>query len=138
MHALMDSVVLQGANHFKAGAVADVRQTRVAVPAEIPLKYSAVFGAIKQGSPGLEFPNATGRFLGVQLCHAPVVDVLPAPHSVRKVDSPVIAIVHIGQSSGYAAFGHHGVRLAQQGLANHSYRYTLARRFNCSTQTGAA
>src|SRR6188768_3592835 len=35
--ALMHAVILQGADHFQAGAIADMRETRILMPAEIPL-----------------------------------------------------------------------------------------------------
>src|SRR5207247_4985797 len=38
--SLMDAVVLQGSNHLEPGAVSDVSQSRILVPAEVPLKYA--------------------------------------------------------------------------------------------------
>ena len=51
-NALVDAVVLQGANHFEAGAVAHVRQTRIAMPAKVALENAAIGRAVEQGPPG--------------------------------------------------------------------------------------
>ncbi len=64
--ALVNAVILQRADQFEAGAVADVGQPRILVAAEVALQDSAVLGAIENGSPGFQFANALGGFLGVQ------------------------------------------------------------------------
>src|SRR6185437_14506323 len=46
LHALMDAVVLQGADHLEAGAVADVGQAGVAVAAKVALQNLAILGAV--------------------------------------------------------------------------------------------
>ena len=117
VEAQMNPVVLQRADHFQAGAVAHVRQPRVAMAAEVALQDAPVRRAVEQRAPGFEFADAVRRFLGVQFGHAPVVQVLAAAHGVGKVDAPVIAVIDIGQRGGDAAFGHHGVRLAQQAIS---------------------
>ena len=78
IHAAVHAVVLQCANHFQAGAVADVRQTRIFVSAEIALQDAAVCGAVEQRAPRFQFADAVGRLFCVQLGHAPVVEVLSA------------------------------------------------------------
>src|SRR5207248_5047972 len=55
--AAMNAVVLQRANHFQAGAVADVRQTRIFVAAEIALKNSSLLGAVKERAPRFQFAD---------------------------------------------------------------------------------
>ena len=95
---LMDAVILQCADHLQAGAVADVRQPRISVAAEVALKNPAVLGAIEQRAPCLEFAHAIGRLLGVQFRHAPVVEVLAAAHRVGEMNAPVVAIVDVGQA----------------------------------------
>ena len=114
----MDAVVLQGADHFQAGAVADVGQARILVAAEVALQDPAILGAIEHGPPGFEFADAVGGFLGVELGHAPVVDVLAAAHGVGEVDLPAVAGIDVGQGRGDAPLGHDGVRLAQQRFAH--------------------
>ena len=59
--AQMDGVVLQRANQLQAGAIADVREARVAVAAEVALVDAAVRGAIEHGAPRLELADAIGR-----------------------------------------------------------------------------
>ena len=80
--AHMNAVILQGADHLEPGAIADMREPRIPVAAEVSLKDAAVLRAIEQRAPGFELAHAVGRFLGVQLGHAPVVDVLAAAHRV--------------------------------------------------------
>ena len=96
--ALVDAVILQRADHLQAGAVADVRQARIAVAAEVALEDPAVLGAVEHRAPGLELADAVGRFLGVQLGHAPVVEVLAAAHRVGEVDLPVVAVVDVAHA----------------------------------------
>ena len=97
----------------RPGAVADVGQPRVAVAAEVALQDAAVRRPVEHRAPGLELAHAVGRFLGVQLGHAPVVDVLAAAHRVGEVHLPAVAIVDVGQRGRHAAFGHDRVRLAR-------------------------
>src|SRR6185503_4706584 len=136
--ALMDAVILQRANQLEAGAVADVRQTRIPVAAEVALQNAAVGGAIEHCAPRLELLHAIGRFLRVQLGHAPVVDVLPAAHGVGEVHAPVVAIVDVAHRRGHAALGHHGVRFAEQRFADETDLDAVRRRFDRRAQAGAA
>ena len=112
--ALMNAVILQSADHFESGAIADVSQTRIAMAAEVALQNPPVFGAIENRAPGFEFMDARRSFLRVQLRHAAIVQILPAAHGVGEMHPPVVAVVHVAHRRGHAAFGHHGVRLAQQ------------------------
>ena len=118
VEAAVDAVVLERPDHLEAGAVADVRQPRVPVAAEVALQDAAVGRPVEDRAPRLELAHALGRFLGVQLGHAPVVQVLAAAHRVGEVHAPVVAIVDVGQRRSDAAFGHHGVGLAEQRLAH--------------------
>src|SRR6185436_20328067 len=58
INAAVDAVILKSANQFQAGSVADVGQAGVLVSAEVALEYPAVIGAIENGTPSLQFPNA--------------------------------------------------------------------------------
>ena len=116
-HALVDAVVLQRADHFQTGAVADVGEARIAMAAEVALQNAAVFRAVEERAPGFQFAHAVRRFLGVQFGHAPVVEVLAAAHGVGEMDAPVVAVVDIGHGGGDAAFGHDGVGFAEQRFA---------------------
>jgi hypothetical protein len=116
--AAMDAVILQRADHLEAGPVADVREARIAMAAEVPLENPAVLRPVEYGAPGLELADAIGRLLRVQLRHAPVVHVLAAAHRIGEVDLPAVAVVHIRhhirQRRRDAAFGHDGVSLAEK------------------------
>ena len=122
-HAQVHRVVLQRADQLEAGAVADVCQAWIAMPAEVALQDTAVGRAIEHGAPSLQLAHAIGRLLGVDLGHAPVVDVLTAAHRVREVHLPVVPVVDVGERGRHPAFGHHRVRLAQQRLADEADRH---------------
>src|ERR1700726_2755635 len=105
--------------------------------AEIPLQNSAVAGAIKKRAPTPQFTHPRGSFHGVQLRHPPVIQVLTAAHSVGKVNTPAVAVVHISHRRGYAALGHHGVCFAEKRFRNDRDLYTSGRGTDGSPQTGA-
>ena len=136
--AEMNPVVLQRADHLQAGAVAHVRQPRVAMAAEVALQNAAVAACDRTARPSFEFAHACRRFLGVQFGHPPVVQVLAAAHGVGKVNAPAVAIVDIGQRGGDAAFGHHGMRLAQQRFRDHRDFHACGRGFDGGAQAGAS
>ena len=136
--ALMDAVVLQRADHLESRAVADVREARIAVAAEVALQDAAVLRAIEHRAPGLELAHAIRRFLGVQLRHAPVVHVLAAAHRVGEVHLPVVAVVDVGQRRRDAAFGHDRVRFAEQRLADEADRDARRRGFDRGSQSRSA
>jgi hypothetical protein len=130
----VDAVVLQGADHLQAGAVADVGEARIAMAAEIALRNLAFLGAIEDRAPGFEFVHARGRFLGVQLGHAPVVDVLAAAHGVGEMDLPAVAVVDVAHRRRHAALGHDGVRLAEQRFADEPDAHAGRRGFDGRAQ----
>src|SRR6185437_4798638 len=138
LHALMDAVVLQGADHLEAGAVADVGQAGVAVAAEVALQNLAILGAVEDGAPGFELADAGRGFLGVQLGHAPVVEVLAAAHGVGEVDAPIVAVIHLAHGGGHAALGHDGVGLAEQRFGDDADLHPGGGGFDGSAQPGAA
>src|SRR4030095_5255948 len=80
--ALLDAAVLQSANQFESGAVAEVTQALEGVAAERALQNLSVFCAVKQCAPLFEFADAFRSFLRVELRHAPVVEEFPAAHGV--------------------------------------------------------
>ena len=112
----MDSVILQSADHFQAGAIADVREARIFVAAEISLQNSTILGPVENRPPGLQLAHPRGCFTSMQLRHPPIIDVLPAAHGVGEMDLPIIAIVHVGERGRDPALGHHGVGFAKQAL----------------------
>ena len=131
-------LLLQGADQLEAGAVADVGEPRVLVAAEVALADPAVLGAVEQRAPGLELPDPVGRLLRVQLGHPPVVEELAAAHGVAEVHLPVVVAVDVAHRGGDAALGHHGVRLAEQRLADHRGPLALRARLDRRPQPGAA
>ncbi len=62
--ALVDAVVLQRADQLEPGAVADVREARIAVAAEVALADQPVLRAIEDRAPLLELAHALGRLRG--------------------------------------------------------------------------
>ena len=135
---LMNAVILQRANHFQPGAIADMREPRIFVAAKISLQNPAVLCAIENCAPGFEFAHAIGRFLGVQFGHSPLIHVLAAAHRVGEMHFPIVAIIHIGERRRDSAFGHDGVRFAEQAFANQADRNAGRRRFDRRAQSGAA
>ena len=120
LDALMDAVILQRANHFQAGAIADMRESRIFVAAEISLQNAPVLRAIEHRTPRFEFAHAIGRFLGVQFRHAPLIYVLTAAHRVGEMHLPIVAIINVGERGSDPPFGHDRVRFAEQTFANHA------------------
>src|SRR6202045_389063 len=105
-------------------------QAAEGVAAEGALQDLSVFGAIKKRSPLLQFSHAFGSFLGVDLCHAPVVEQFAAAHGVAKMSAPVVGEVYIGYRPGDSSLRHNGMRLAKERLANHSHLRTLGQGSN--------
>ena len=112
--ALVNSVILQRADHFESRAIADVREPRILMAAEVALQNAAVIRPVEDGAPRFELAHAIGRFLCVQLSHPPIVDVLAAAHRIGEVHPPVVAIVDVRQRGRDSAFRHHGVRFAEE------------------------
>ena len=126
VHAL----VLEDADHLETGAVTDVGEAAVRMAAERPLVNAAVGRAIEQRAPRLELVDPIGGFLGVDLRHATVVARFAAAHRVAEMHAPVVFRHHIAERRGRAAFGHHGVGLAKQRLADERYFRVLRTRFD--------
>jgi hypothetical protein len=124
IEAEMDAMVLKSADHLQAGAVPYMGEPRIPMAAEIPLQNSAITGAIEKRAPGLKFTYTRRSFLGMELRHPPVAQVLAATHGVGKVNAPAVPVVHISHRRGYATLGHDGVRFAEKRLRNDRNLYT--------------
>ena len=135
---LMDPVVLEGADHLEPGAVAHVREARIAVAPEVALQDAPVLRPVEQRAPRLELAHPVRRLAGVQLGHAPVVDVLAAAHRIAEVDAPVVAVVHVPERRGDASFRHHGVGLAEERLADEADGHPGGGRLDRGAEPGAA
>ena len=108
------------------------------MPAEIALGDQPVGSAVEQRAPLLELVDARRRLLRVQLGHAPVVEHLAAAHRVAEVDLPVVLGIHVAHGGSRTALGHHGVRLAQERLADQSDVGAGVVSGDCGPQPGAA
>src|SRR5687767_7654553 len=134
----MDPVLLERPDHLETRAIPNMSETRVLVTAEVALEDAAVLRAIEEGAPGLELVHAVGRFHRVELRHAPLVQVAAALHRVAEVDLPVVLRLDVAERRRDAAFGHDGVRLAEQRLADQADADTHRARFDRRAETGAA
>ena len=54
-----------------------------------------VHGPEPRSEESLQFADAVGRFLGVQLSHAPIVEILAAAHGVGEMNHPVVALIDV-------------------------------------------
>src|SRR5947199_148654 len=134
----MHGLVLEDADHLQAGAVADVREAAVGVPAEWTLIDAPVRRSVEQRAPRLELANPVGRFLRMDLGHPPVVVHLAAAHRVAEMHAPVVFLHHVAERCRRAPLGHHGVGLAEQRFADQGDSGLLCAGFDGSTQPGAA
>ena len=134
----VNAVILKRPDHLEAGPIADVRETRISMAAEVALQDASVRRPIEQRAPRFELAHAIGRLLRVELRHPPVVDVLSAAHRVGEMDLPAVAIIDVGQRRRDASLGHHGVRFAKQRLAHEADRDSRRRRFDRGAKSRAA
>jgi hypothetical protein len=136
--ALRDRAVLERADHLEAGAVAHVREPRVAMPAEVALQDQPVLGAIEQRAPFLELEHAIGRLLRVQLRHSPVVEQLAAAHGVSEVDLPAVLLPDVREGRRDPTLGHHRMRLPEEGFADERGPRAFGVRFDRCAEPRAA
>src|SRR5437667_12437528 len=113
----MDTVVLKCANHFQSGAIADMGESRIFVPAKMSLQNPSIFSTIENGAPRFKLADAVRRFLPVQLSHAPMVHILTAPHDIGGADLPLVALIDIGERPRDSGLNHTRRLLAQKTLA---------------------
>src|SRR3954470_15371397 len=133
----MYAVILQRADHLQASAITHMREPRIFVAAEMSLQNSTIFGAIENSAPRLKLAHAIGRFLGVQLGHAPLVHVLATAHCIGEMHFPVVSLIDIGQCRGDSTFSHYRMRFAQQRFANERDANASSRGLNSCAQPRA-
>src|SRR5262245_17911293 len=104
---------------------------------KVSLIDAAIFCAVENRPPTLEFADAIGRFLRVKLGHPPVVTVLAAAHRIGKMDLPIIAIVVMAHRRRHPALGHYRVSLTKQRLADQPDAYPSRRCFDSRPQPSA-
>src|SRR2546430_1383844 len=93
LDAPVDAVILKRADHLQACAISNVREARIFVSPEIALQNSSILRAVEERAPSFQLANAIRGFLCVELCHPPVVKILPAAHGVGKVHLPIISLI---------------------------------------------
>jgi hypothetical protein len=113
-------------------------QSGVPVATEVALQDAPVGRPVEDRPPFFEFPDAFGRFLGVQLRHAPLVEHFSAAHRVAEVHFPVVVRPDVGHGRGDAAFGHDRVCLAEQALADDGDFRAVRVRFQRRPQSRSA
>ena len=138
VNSLVYRMVLEGADHLESRSVPDVSKPCVTVAAKIPLEDPAVIRSVEEGTPPLQFMDPLRSFLGMDLCHPPVIHHLPAAHGVPEVDLPVVLRVHVAHSRRDATLRHHGVGLAQQRFADQCGTRSRGRCLDCRSESCAA
>ena len=118
LDAQLGDAILQTANHFQAGAVADMAESPIRMGAKRTLQDATIGGPVEDCPVGLEFVDTFRGLASMQLGHPPVIDQLSAAHRVLEVDLPIVIRVDVAQRGGDATFGHDRVGLAQQRLAH--------------------
>src|SRR5215468_8564281 len=88
IHAEVNIVILQRADHFEARSVTHMGESRIAMAAEITLQNAAISRAVENRAPRFQFSHAGRRLLGMQFGHSPTVQVLTAAHGVGEVHAP--------------------------------------------------
>jgi len=106
--------------------------------AEGALIDAAIGRAIEQRAPRLELRDAVGRFLGVDLGHAPIVVHLAAAHRVAEMHAPVVFPHHVAERRRGAPLGHHRVGFAEQRFADQGDFGFLGAGFDGGAQARAA
>ena len=107
-------MVLQRTDHLQPRAIAHMGQPGIAMPAKIALQNAAIAGAIEQGAPGFEFAHPGRSFFGMELRHAPVIQILASAHGVRKMNAPAVPVVYIRHGRGDSTLCHYGMCFAQK------------------------
>jgi hypothetical protein len=131
-------VVLERADHLETGAVADMREPRVPMTAEVALEDEAILRPIEERTPFFELEHAIGCLLRVQLRHAPVVQQLAAAHGVAEVDLPVVLLPDVAHRRGDPALGHDRVCFPEERLADERGLHAHRARFDRRAKAGAA
>ena len=135
---LMDSVILQRADHLQPGAIADVRQARILMTAEISLQNTAILRSIENRAPRFQFAHAIGRFLGVQFGHAPLLTYWPPRMVSAKCTFQLSRSSTLASAAAIPPSAMTVCALPSKRLTNHADRNAGRRRFDRRAQTSAA
>jgi hypothetical protein len=82
--AEVHGVLLERADHLEAGPVADVREARVAVAAEVALQDAPVLRPVEERAPALQLEHAVRRLLRVELAMRQWFSIFPPRMVSRK------------------------------------------------------
>ena len=138
LDAERDRAILEGPDHLEPGPVADMGEARVRVTTERALEDPAVGRPVEDRAPQLELADPLRGLGGVEPDHLRVVEELAADHRVAEVDLPRIGRRDVAERRGHAAFGHHGVGLAEERLADETDIGAGHLGLDGGAQTGAA
>jgi hypothetical protein len=138
LHSAVDAMLLEGADHLQARAIAHVGEARILVTPEVTLEDSPVRRAVEEGPPLLQLLHPIRGFHGVELRHAPLVQIAAALHGVAEVNLPVVSGLHVSERGGDTSLGHDGVRLAEERLAHQTHARALGAGLDGRAQTGPA
>ena len=135
----MNAVVLQRADQFQPGAVADVRQARIAVAAEIALQNFAVLACGRKPRPRLRVrARAPGASLACSSAMRQLLTYWPPRMVSAKWTRQLSRSSTLPMRRRHAAFGHDRVRLAEQRFADQPDFHARRRGFDGRAQTRAA
>src|SRR6185436_12642383 len=113
MNPLMHTIILEGANHLKAGAIANVGQAWITMATKIALADESVLGAIKYRPPLFKLLDTISCLLREELNHPPLIQKFSAAHGIAKMDLPVVTVIDITQCRRHSAFGHDRVGFSE-------------------------
>src|SRR5437879_1177206 len=134
---LVYAVVLKGADHFEARAIANVSETRVPKSSEVSLKNISLARSIENSTPRLQLAHTCGRLFRVEFGHTPVVHVLAPAHRVGKMNFPVVGGIDRTQRCRDAALGHDGMRLPEKRFADQPDGDSASRSFDRRAESSA-
>src|SRR5689334_24990341 len=60
INALVNAMILKGANHLEPGSITDMRESRIFVATEISLQDTAICRAVEDSAPGFELADPGG------------------------------------------------------------------------------
>ncbi len=118
--ALVDAVVLERADQFEPGAIADVSETWIFVAPKLRWRMRPSGVRSKTAPQASSSRTRSGASRACSSAMRQLLTYSPAAHGVGEVDAPIVPVIHICQRRRDAALGHDGVRFAEQRFANHS------------------
>jgi len=93
----MNSVILQSPDHFESSAIADMRKAWIFVASKIPLQNAAIFCAIEDRAPFLEFADTNLALPSRAVRPCAIDSHIGRRASCRRNAPSVVAIVHVAE-----------------------------------------